>query len=84
MIEEVMTAREKMEFLAWSSCLVALMIIALCLFPGVTEIWSKLRRLTRRSNNRRHRAGHRVQEDQARRDPDGDQVEDTQRIEASA
>ena len=79
-----MTAHEKMEYLAWSSCLVALMIIVLCLFPGITEIATAFRRITRRSTNRRHRAGHRVQEDQARRDPDGDQVEDTQRLEASA
>lgn len=78
-----MTAHDKMEFVAWSSCTLGLMIIMLCLFPGITEIWSKLKSLTRPSS-RRHRAGHRVEEDQARRDPDGDQVEDPQGPEVAA
>lgn len=79
-----MTAHEKMDFLAWSSCTLAMMIIVLCLFPGITEIGQKIRSITRRSNNRRHRAGHRLKVDPQGSDPDGDQVEDTQRIETAA
>ena len=79
-----MTAREKMEILAWVSCGAGLMIVVLCLFPGITEITAKVRNLTRRSTNRRHRAGHRVVMDPPGRDPDGDQVEDTQAVEVAA
>lgn len=80
-----MSAHEKMEFLAWSSCLLALMIIVLCLFPGITEIAAGIRRVFHGpSKSRRHRAGHRVVVDTPRRDPDGDQVEDTQAVEVTA
>lgn len=78
-----MTAREKMELLALVSCSVAVVLIMLCLFPGLTEIWSKARGYFARKP-RKHRAGHRVGEDPQGSPDHGDQVEDTQALEVAA
>jgi hypothetical protein len=77
------TARDDMELLAAVSCSMAVLLIMLCLFPGVTEIFSKVQGFAKRKGSR-HRAGHRVQEDPQRGPDHGDQVEDTQRIETAA
>lgn len=78
-----MTAREKVEMIGAVSCALTVLLIMMCLLPGWIEIREKFGKIAKRSK-RRHRAGHRVQEDPQGSPAPGDQGEDQKALEAAA
>lgn len=69
-----MTAHEKMEWLAWTSCSAGLVIVALCLLPGWIEVREPVSGIRERlgKGTRKRGGAHRLAEDPpAPTDPGG-------------
>jgi hypothetical protein len=81
-----MTAHEQMVVLAWTTCSITVIIMAMLLLPGITEIRDRVEGVWRRAERRRSKgARHRLATAPPQTDPDpGHRVQDPSSQEATA
>lgn len=72
-----------MEWVGLVSCSLTVLLIMMCLLPGWIEIREKFGKIAKRSK-RKHRAGHRVEEDTQGSPAAGDPGQDQEALETAA